>query len=206
MLPLKSSTASYQFRCHDDAYLFSTVVDFISNLIFVSCQGKLRFEVSFIVLAVTMRCLQKSENCDSFRWKSASPNLTIRMVWTDEGSQARNSRTQTKEVLESTVSRLSRWTFMIFMLDVLFMQRKWFSPTIRTNKRKTLVISLSAHVITAFVQSSVRRSVCGAVINVRVQVARRIKNICCESAIDMSTASPEREREQVKRKHACSFN
>lgn len=85
MMPLKCSTASYQFRCHDEAYLFSTVVDFISSSIFVSCQGKLRFEVSFIVFGWDNEVSAESENCDTFGRNFASPNLTIRMVWPGEG-------------------------------------------------------------------------------------------------------------------------
>lgn len=133
MMPLKCSTASYQFRCHDEAYLFSTV-DFISNFIFVSCQGKLRFEVSFIVFGCDNALVSAEERelwrLRHFQMKFAgtSPSLTIRMGL----GRARGVAEANKRTPGSTVSRLSRWTFMIFML------RRFFHATkmIFANKQK----------------------------------------------------------------------
>lgn len=75
-------------------------------------------------LAVTMRWrLQKSENCEDatlsaeIRWNFSQLDDSDG-VCLGEGVTAANKRS--RRVLESTVSRLSRWTFMLFMLRRFF--------------------------------------------------------------------------------------
>lgn len=131
-------------------------------------------------LAATMRCLQKSENCedcDTFRWNSAgtSPNLTIRMGRKPETTDPKQKKSSSPGIDCFTLITLDFYDF--YASTFLSCNENDFRQWFQTNKRKTLVISLSAHVITALVQRSVRRSVSEAVINVQAQVARRIKNI-----------------------------
>lgn len=161
-------------------------------------------------LAVTMRWrLQKSENCEDatlsaeIRWNFSQLDDSDGGLPGRGGHSSKQKKSTSPGIDCFTLITLDFYAF--YASTFLSCNENDFCQRFPTNKRRTLVISLSAHVITALVRWSVRRSVSKAVINVRAQVAE-LRIFRCESAIDMSTASTEREREQVKRKHACSFN
>lgn len=135
-MPLKCSTASYQFRCHDGAYLFSAVVDFISNFIFVSCQGKLRFEVSFIVFGCDneVSSAEKRE-LRHFQMEFCWSFLTIRMVGRARGHKPQTAESKQKKSCNRLFHAYHVGLLWFLCFDVPFMQRKWFSPT-TLNKQK----------------------------------------------------------------------
>lgn len=132
-MPLKCSTASYQFRCHDGAYLFSAVVDFISSFIFVMCQGKLRFEVSFIVfggVCKRARIVKIATLSDGIHWKFSQLDDS------DGVRTGHKSKQKSRRVLESTLHAYHVGLLCFLCFDVSFMQRKWFSPTIVSKQKE----------------------------------------------------------------------
>lgn len=133
-------------------------------------------------LAVTIRWrLQKNENCedwDTFSWNSLKLLPARRFGWGSPGRGGHSSKQKKSTSPGIDCFTLITLDFYAFYASTfLSCNENDFCQRFPTNKRRTLVISLSAHVITAIVRWSVRRNVSEAVINVRAQVGRRIKNI-----------------------------
>lgn len=138
------------------------------------------------------------------KFAKTSPNLTIRMGF----GRVTKANKRVDEFWNRCFTLITLDFYAFYASTFLSCNENDFRQRLPVNKRKTLVISLSAHVITALVRWSVRRSVSEAVINVRALLAHRIKNIYFAAKVPL-TCQPQARNvkgKQVKRKHACSFN